>query len=64
VVDAAERIVEQANECQALAAWHDEHATAGTPSERQAHEQAAFSYRIVELSLRLVAAALDEELAA
>jgi hypothetical protein len=60
VVGAAERLLEQADQCQDVAAWHDEQATAGTPAERLVHDRAAMSYRIVELALRIVANALND----
>jgi hypothetical protein len=64
VIAAAERLMEQADRCEQVAAWHDEQATVGNKARREIHERAANSYRIVELSLRLVAEALEEEEAA
>jgi hypothetical protein len=61
VVGAADRLIEQADRCEQVAAWHDEQATVGNKARREMHERAANSYRIIELSLRLVAEALDDD---
>lgn len=59
MVGAAERLLEQADQCEQIAAWHDEYATVGPPAQRAMHERTAHGYRVVELSLRLVAEALN-----
>ena len=61
MIAAPDRLLEQAQQCEQIAAWHDEQAGAGTKAEREVHERTACGYRIVELSLRLVAEALDED---
>ena len=61
MIAAADRLIEQADRCENVAAWHDEQAGVGSPDERAVHDRAAQSYRIVELSLRLVAEAIDED---
>jgi hypothetical protein len=58
---AAERLKDQARDLHGQAAWHLERATVGEPAERLAHIRDAHTTQIVELCLRLVADALDED---
>ena len=61
MIAAPDRLIEQADQCEAVAAWHEEQAGAGPPQRREIHARTAQSYRVVELCLRLVADALDDE---
>jgi hypothetical protein len=61
VIVAAERLKQQANDLHGQAAWHLDQASAAQPAERLAHIHDAHTTQIVELCLRLVAEALEDD---
>lgn len=62
MIASADRLIEQAEACENLAAWHEEQAGAGGYAWRDRMGIAAREFRVVALSLYIVAQCLlDEE---